>query len=414
MTSSFPPRCCAIAALGLWAAAATAQETAVATIADAVRVALDRSPAARPAELRREARRAERTQAELWPNPEAGLEAENAAGSGVYRSAGMLEVTGRISQRFELGGKREARIGTAEAAIGTADLDLDIARLDLARDAAAALVEAVAAGRGAALERERARLAEETLVAVRARVTAGREPPTAIERAEAALATGRVAAVRAERDAGIARRRLALALGLSTVTMPDDPPWYARPVAAPANATARAPQLARAEAEIARARARFAQERADANPDLTLSGGVRYYRDSQDAALVVGLSVPIPVLNRNQGAIAAARAEVVAAEAEKLLAERSAGADAEQARLQLDSALQEAEVLRAQAVPATERAFAAARDGYAGGKLGLIDVLEASRALVEAREQLNKALREAHLRRIELARLAGLMPDVGS
>lgn len=406
-------RCCAIAAFGAFAAMANAQEATVTTIADAVRVALERSPAARPAELRREARRAERAQAELWPNPEAGLDAENAAGSGVYRSANALELTGRVSQRFELGGKREARVVAADAAIGMADVELDIARLDLAREAANALVEAVASGRAAVLERDRATLALETLAAVRARVTAGREPPTAIERAEAALATASIAASRSVREAQLARRRLALTLGLAAVTTPEDPPWYSRPATAPAPAATRAPRLARAEASIAQARARFEQERAVANPDVTLTGGVRYYRDTQDAALVVGLSVPIPVFNRNQGAIAAARQEVVAAEAERALAERDAAGGLDQARQQLDSALAEAEVLRSQVVPATERAHAAARDGYSGGKLGLLDVLEAQRALVSAREELNKTLREAQLRRIELARLAGLMPDGG-
>jgi outer membrane protein TolC len=40
-------------------------------------------------------------------------------------------------------------------------------------------------------------------------------------------------------------------------------------------------------------------------------------------------------------------------------------------------------------------------------------VLDAQRALIEARDQLNKALRDAHLRRIELIRLVGSMPDAG-
>jgi outer membrane protein, heavy metal efflux system len=303
--SRIASRCCAVAALVLWAAAAAAQETTIATIASAVRVALDRSPAARPAELRREARLAERMQAGAWVNPEAGIDAENVAGSGAYRSAGSLELTGRVSQRFELGGKREARTGAAEANVGLADIELEIARLDIARNAATGLVEAVAASRAAALDRDRSRLAEDTLAAVRARIAAGREPPTATERAEGTFATARVAVARSAREAELARRRLALALGVATVAIADDPAWYADPQAAPALDATRAPQLAKADAELAKARAKLEQEVATAASDVTLSGGIRYYRETQDAALVVGLSVPIPVLNRNQGGSAA-------------------------------------------------------------------------------------------------------------
>jgi outer membrane protein, heavy metal efflux system len=406
-------RCCAIATFALWAAAAGAQDTAITNVATAVRVALERSPAARPAELRREARLAERVQAGSWVNPEAGIDAENVTGSGAYRSAGSIELTGRISQRFELGGKREARTGTADANVSLADIELEIVRLDIARNAATGLVEAVAVARSAALDRDRSRLAEDTLGAVRARITAGREPPTAAERAEAALATARVAATRSAREAELARRRLALTLGVAAVAIIEDPPWFADPPAAPADDATRAPQLAKADAELAKARAKLEQEVAVSAPDVTLSGGIRYYRETQDAALVVGLSVPIPVLNRNRGGIAAARQELVAAEAERQLVERSLLADIEQGRQQLELARTEADVLRGQVLPAAERAFGAAREGYAAGKLPLLEVLDAQRALIETRDQLNKALRDGHLRRIELARLAGSMPDSG-
>jgi len=403
-------RCIAIAALTLSTCAAMARDITVATLADAVRVALAHSPALQPVDSRRQARRADHQQATLWPNPEASLEAENLAGSRTYRGAGALELTGRIGQRIELGGKREARIDAAAAGIDDAEAMYAVSRLDVARDAAAGLVEVVAAERTAATEREREALARQTLEAVRARIAAGREPPTALDRAEAARAAARIAALRATREHERARERLAVALAVPQVTVPEDPPWYAVPGGTALAAAGVSPDLAKAEAALSQARAKLRQEQAVGSPDVTVNGGIRYYRDTQDAALVVGLSLPIPVLNRNQGAIAAARAELVAAEADRLLVERATTTSIAQARRHLASALAEIEVFRAEAQPAAERAAQAARDGYTGGKLALLDLLDAQRALIEARDLLNKTLRDAHLRRVELARLAGALP----
>jgi len=43
------------------------------------------------------------------------------------------------------------------------------------------------------------------------------------------------------------------------------------------------------------------------NPDVTVGGGVRRLEESDDSALVFGISIPFPVFDRNQGARKAAR-----------------------------------------------------------------------------------------------------------
>jgi cobalt-zinc-cadmium efflux system outer membrane protein len=48
-----------------------------------------------------------------------------------------------------------------------------------------------------------------------------------------------------------------------------------------------------------------------------------------------------------------------------------------------------------------------ARGGYAEGKFGFLDVLDAQRSLFDARAQLNDALREFHTRHAEVERLRG-------
>jgi cobalt-zinc-cadmium efflux system outer membrane protein len=57
---------------------------------------------------------ARRLQAGMRPNPQASLEIDNAFGSGDYRWMRAAEATLQLSQIFELGGKRGARVAGAQ------------------------------------------------------------------------------------------------------------------------------------------------------------------------------------------------------------------------------------------------------------------------------------------------------------
>jgi cobalt-zinc-cadmium efflux system outer membrane protein len=141
-------------------------------------------------------------------------------------------------------------------------------------------------------------------------------------------------------------------------------------------------------------------------------GGVRRFREAGgDNAFVLGLAVPLPVFDRNQGNILRAGAEVSRAEA-----------DAERGRLFLDAALAGAEQrldqawraadgLRRTVLPAAEEAAGFAREGYAAGKFSLLEVLDAQGALSNVREQLNAALLEVRQARADIARLRGRVVD---
>src|SRR3546814_16304334 len=72
--------------------------------------------------------------------------------------------------------------------------------------------------------------------------------------------------------------------------------------------------LLRRNADVLRSRAELELERSQAIPDLTLSAGVRQFRETDDSAFLVGVSIPIPVFDRNRGAIERAGADVVATE----------------------------------------------------------------------------------------------------
>lgn len=405
-------------------AATPARTAATGTIAirtpqQAVDIALRRAPILRSAEAGRQAAQGDRVQAGLRPNPEFSFVGENFGGTGSYAGIRSLQTTYGLSQRVEFGGQRQARIGAANSSLVLTGLEVEAVRLDLIREVVRALAEAVAAGRVIDIARERVRLATEVVRATQARVDAGREPFVQQRRAEVARETAAVALERAERDADLASRALAVLLAAPQVDVAAARAnWFddlgPRPGPAPAAPPAPSDQLdrSRLDALIAQRRAELELQRRNAIPDMTVSGGVRRFREAGgDSAFVMGLSVPLPVFDRNQGNILRAGAELNRAEA-----------DAERGRLYLDASLMDAErrleqawraaySLRRTVLPAALEAAGFAREGYSEGRFSLLEVLDAQRVMSDVREQLNGALLDVQQIRADIGRLRGRAAD---
>lgn len=409
-----------------WAqASAPAGALPITTPARAVETALARSPALRGAGASREAVRGDALQAGLRPNPEASLVIENfggIGGRGDYRGGQQVESTLGVSQRLELGNKRLARIALAGRNGDVATLDYEAARLDLARDVVGALADATAAARNVEIEKERARLAGEMLRVARVRVDAGREPLLQVRRAEVARATADIAVERACREAEVSARSLAVLLGLPQVDLPPRQPWFEdigpepRPPL-PADPLARLggnPDLVRLEAGIAQRRADLSLQRANAVPDVTLQGYVRRFEAGRETAFVAGASIPLPINDRNQGGIARAQAEATRAEADAERGRLALAASLLAAERRLDLAWRTVASLRRTSLPAADQAARFAAGGFAEGKFGFLEVLDAQRSLSDTRTLLNDALRDYHARRAEVDRLRGRMAGLGN
>ncbi|MBO9709907.1 MAG: TolC family protein [Caulobacter sp.] len=381
----------ALALVGLGAPSRSAAEPL--TPAAATARAQARSPLVTAAQAAVDAAEARARQAGFRPNPEAGLQTENFAGSGPYADFASAETTASVSQRLELGGKRRTRAAAAQAEAEAARVGFAVARADLVQEVAVRYAEALAAQERLALARDTAERAASLSRVAAALVDSGREPPLRGLRAEAASQEAQAAVVAAEAEVAAARRALAaLWEGAAGGDGGETLDLVAAETPSPPAAATIDPglsldvRLARAGREAAQAA--VDRERAAARPDLTIQAGVRRFEQTGDTALVVGFTAPIPIANRNQGAVAAARADVVAAEArERLALARSVRAirDGEAALRAADARLQALEVRIA---PQALTAVDLARRGFEAGKFSLLDVLDAQGALSAARTDL--------------------------
>lgn len=401
---------CALAACAVWEVGPVRADPA-----PAYEILLERigrnAPAQVEADALLEAAEARLRQAGVRANPELALRADGVLGGKPYAGWGEAEISLDLTQNLELGGRRGARVDVARAEVGVSALRREQAGIDTVARLALTYAEAEAAERRFALAEDALTLAVADARAALVLVEEGREPLLRGIQAEteAAMARAAVEDARAERDVALAR--LTAEAMLPTPVTSVGAGVLDR--TSPATLDAAASLVVRvAEAEAEAAERRIGREQAEARPNISASLGVTRYQAEDATALTVGLSMPLPLFDRNRGNIDAARAEHRAAEARVAgarladVAERSAAL----ARLRASASRVAAGDM---GVASAEEAYRLSRLGFEAGRISQLELRSTRVALISARD----AAVEARLARvraeIELARLQGRAPFEG-
>jgi len=289
------------------------------TLRDVLSLVLVHSPALEAASLEVRAREAERLQAGRLPNPEVTAGVENFSGSGPYTGSRGAESTIELSQLIELGGDRASRVRQASAQSKLAGWDYEAQRLSVLTTATERFIDTLAAQQRVDVARQLFELAQRSREAASKRVAAGKASPIDLEKAEIAVAQAQMRLEREHSELAAARRRLAIMWGSPEATFGKVTGAFSTGESIPA-ATVIAPYLldnpaiARWADELEARRAQQSLARAQAVPDITVGLGTRHFEETGDNALVATVSIPLPIFDRNQGTIRAARHRLDAGE----------------------------------------------------------------------------------------------------
>lgn len=376
------------------------------TLPEAFARALDAAPNMKAAEQARLGAEAGVRQADRMPNPTADFTAENFAGGGNRQSFDRAETTLGLSQKLEWGGDREARTRLANAEVGTVRANAGVQRQDLMQNVELAYLAVQKTGAELEVALQRADLAREIVATVDQRVRAARDPLLAGARSKALLADAEIALETARLAERAAKAQLATYWGGDTNFSVDAASFqsFGGDIGAAVDGSA---ELALAAAQEDRAAAAIAVEKARGRQDPIISGGLRYFHETDETALVFGFSVPLPLWDRNEGAIARSEAERSRLRFETETLRRNIVRQIDSARSQMDIARREIEAIDSLLLPAAEEALSSARQGYSAGGFSYLDVLEAQRIAVEARLRRISAFHSYHSARVALNRLTG-------
>lgn len=391
------------------AQSAPMQEAFPLTLDKAIELALGANPDLRAAAQSIAIADGARQQAGLWRNPELAVTRE-----GTQRANRTQAI--QISQPLELGGKRAARIAVADLDRSLAIGDVQVKTAELRSDVAAAYFEALAAQERAELARNSLDLAQKASAAAKRRVTAGKISPVEETRSNVAAASARLELVQADANLMTARRQLAAMWGSTApvtqrLSVPESD-LHALPSLDQLLAQlGTSPQLQRAQGAIKRDEAQVQYEKTQRIPDVSVVFGNKKDYEQGRSQTVIGLSVPLPLFNRNQGNLLSALRRVDQAKAQ-LEADRLrlnlAVSDAYQ-RTQVSQA--QVETMRQEILPAAQSALDAAVTGFELGKFNFLDVLDAQRTVVQTRAQYLSALSDRYRAMADIQRYVTL-PDV--
>ncbi|MDR7268187.1 cobalt-zinc-cadmium efflux system outer membrane protein [Pelomonas saccharophila] len=380
------------------------------TLAEARALAQAHNPELAAARLELQALQAAELQAGARPNPELGVLLEDTQRSATRTS------TVQLSQAIELGGKRAARLAAAAQTREQAAVALQAKQAEIRAAVTAAFSELLAAQQQQGLAESSLELARGAAHAADKRLQAGKVAPLEPAKARVAEAGARAELAQARSALLLARGRLAALWSQS--------PQAVTPAEGDATALPRlpdeqrlaeqlpdAPALRLARLDIARHQALTEGERARRVPDLTVTVGAKRDAEQGRTQAVIGFSVPLPLHDRNQGALLQAlRREDQAREALTVATLKLQGEVAEAgSRLRLSH--EQVQLLRDEALPTAQTAYDTALKGYELGKFAFLDVLDAQRSLFQLRRQLLQDSAAAHRAAADLERLLGRNPS---
>jgi cobalt-zinc-cadmium efflux system outer membrane protein len=348
-------------------------------------------------------------QAGLPPNPSLSVERIDTRRANTNDTR---ETTFLLSQPLELGGKRQARVRAAERERDSASAQLGATQADIRADVIDGWFAVLAAQEQSRLAQEASELARRAAAATGRRVVAGKVSPVEETRARVAASTVQLDLLRARSTLAVARKRLAAMWGnpaprfekadgdLDTLpSLPDQALLHHR--------LAQAPAMALARAELGRRRALAQVELTRRVPDVTLNLGSKRSEELGRSQAVFGISVPLPLFDRNQGNVLETARRVDKARDELTSTALRLDAELAQAREDFDVAREQALALRGEILPGAQSAYEAASTGFEYGKFGFLDVLDAQRTLLQAKSQYLNALAEAHRAKSAIGRILG-------
>ena len=384
------------------AAAATAEPL---SLAKAIELALEGNPEVAAAKRQWEATEGQVLQGRSRPNPELAYSLEDA------RSKTRTQ-SWQLNLPLELGGKRAARTKAAEKSREQAQAQLAELKATVRANVAAAYFDVLTAQERLVLARDSAALAKSSTDTVAKRVAAGKVSPVEESKARVAEAGVRVELAQAASEQRNALSRLFALLGRidAPYTVLEGKAENLPSVPSLADLQpliSSAPGVVLARIEVDRRKALTALEQSKRVPDVTVSVGMQRSNETQRNVLLFGVSVPLPVFDRNQGNLLEALKLEDKARDELQAATVRLHSEVAQARERLSTITAEVQSLQQDVLPGAKSAYDAATIGFENGKFNFLEVLDAQRTYFTAKSQYLKALGEAHRAAADIDRLLG-------
>ena len=372
--------------------------------------------------------RARLRQAGLRPNPTLDFEQTTGRFTG---APGESEISVGLALPVELGGKRRSRIQLAQAEFEAAEAEVADRERRLANEVRAFYAEALAAIRELGTLEELNNLDLQTTRFVQARVNEGETAPIELNqlRVEVERLRSRRALLEGRLQASLLRLKSLTGVPPSeTLRLGEDisSPRLAPPLGSVETAIEIALRnrpdlkLARLNVEVAQAGLKLARAYSvpDVVPFTKYSYGRSVFDDTpvgvlrdRDRLLTFGVSIGIPVFNRNQGAKAEATAAITQADRRRAFLEAIVRNEVQSAYARYEAARAAVSTFEQGVIPRGAENIRTIRAAYEIGAFSIGDLLGEQRRLVDAQREFTEALAEQYRALADIQAAIGAPPN---
>ncbi len=347
---------------------------------------------------------AEILQAGAILNPELEISSENFGEN-------AIEVV--LTQPVEIGGKRNARIQLARKALRAAELENDATRLGLEAEIIRRCVPILGLQKKIAVLDSLASAMGESLTDIKRRIQAGAAMEADALRTEMELDELLMEKAALNRQLNQQKKELAalwgntddadiqLAFTLNTaISLPQRPEILKKIHEHPEG------KLLKLKQETAAAEIR--QLKAEAFPELAISAGYLRNNEDDENAVIAGMSISLPLFNRNKGAILSKGHEVTAAgkKFQAFFVERTT--EAGTILSEIENTYEAFSVLTEKLHPKAKNVYALLERYYKHGSISILEVLESRRNLLEINLRRIDLITENALLAADLMELTGI------
>ena len=323
-----------------------------------------------------------------------------------------------ISQQLETAGKRDKRMAVADATIAIADADIRIAQAETSAKVYGAFHQVLAAQQAQTLATELLQIATKSKDTTAKRVLAGKVSPVEETKAKIVEASLKVDLLNANQQL-LATKRHLISLWGKSLASAETPIFTAvgeldklntlPALSVLAMELPNSPRFVKAGLLVNQKQALSAIEKSRQTPDVTVSLGAQRNQELDGLTqAIIGLSIPIPLFDKNQGNFQSAKAREVQSQYEKNALENQLQTELAIAYARWQSQIEAIATYRQDILPGAQSAYEAARKGFEFGKFSFLEVLDAQRTLFQTKTQFIQTQALVHQAEADIQSILGV------
>jgi cobalt-zinc-cadmium efflux system outer membrane protein len=334
-------------------------------------------------------------QASLRPNPALDVETEN------LDAPKFVQTTLLLSQLIEIGGKRHARIQFARNERDRVFLDYEVKKRQLFVDTTLLFIEVLINQKKIIFLEENLKILQGFSTVVENRVKAGKASMIEEANFSVLLTTSLIDLKNAQNDLKNTKNKLAAQWGETNndafvaIGNLDWTPTIL-PLEEMGHLIHTHPLIMRSHIEENLRDAKIAFEKSHAYPDVNLRGGPRYLNEAKKWVWVIGVSMPLPIKDRNQGRVWEAKENSERIEKEREAIWIKLITELNNAYSTIQTVTSEISLLQNIALPASQKAFDSSYKGYESARYNYLELLETERLYRTSQIRYLQALGEYH------------------